>query len=203
MTTCAEALSVLSTTRLDEIPQNSAVAHHIETCPNCSRLVTDMKYADERLALSLDSSVPPMPPTLVSANAISHAERDRREFVATWIRRSLAFAAGITVVAFLRSDTGKYLTGADDFQRQSIQINCIPASTALDAAATVLRSTRSNAYASPDRRLITVQGPFAEVRQALTKIEMLDRSAPSCTLPPATTQPAPVPTPGAGKSGKD
>lgn len=199
MTTCAECLSVLSTTRLADIPRNSPVSAHIETCPNCSRLVTEMQVAERRLAVSLDSSIPNMPPTLVAANAITGSELEHRQSVARWVRRALAFATGLLVVAFLRSDTGKYMTGADDFQRQSIQIDCLTAASAMDLATPFLRSSHSKVYSSPDRKLITVQGKAQEVAQALAKIELMERMN-GCLLPRTR---APEPTPAAEKPGKD
>ena len=199
MTTCAECLSVLSTTRLADVPQNSAIASHIETCPNCSRLVTEMQVAERSLALSLDSSIPNMPPSVVAANAITGSELEHRKSVARWVRRALAFATGILVVAFLRSDTGKYMTGADDFQRQSIQIDCLTAASAMDYATPFLKSTHSKIYSSPDRKLITVQGKAQEVSQALAKIELMERMN-GCSLPRTKTS---EPIPSAGKSGRD
>lgn len=183
MTTCAECLSVLSTTRLADVPQNSAVSSHIETCPNCSRLVTEMQVAERRLALSLDSSIPNMPPTLVAANAITGSELEHRQSVARWVRRALAFAAGIIVVAFLRSDTGKYMTGADDFQRQTIQLRCISSEEALELATPYLRSNKGRIYRNGDLRLVTVQGKADEVNAVLTQIERAERTIPQCQIP--------------------
>jgi hypothetical protein len=158
-----------------------------------------MQVAERRLALSLDSSIPNMPPTLVAANAITGSELEHRQSVARWVRRALAFAAGIIVVAFLRSDTGKYMTGADDFERQSIKIECLTATSAMAAAAPFLQSSHSRIYSSPDRKLITAEGKSLEVAQALAKIEVMERMN-GCSLPRAGT---PVPTPSAEKQGKD
>lgn len=183
MTTCAECLSVLSTTRLADVPPNAAVSAHIGTCPNCSRLVTEMQVAERRLALSLDSSIPNMPPTLLAANAITGSEREHRQSVARWVRRALAFAAGIIVVAFLRSDMGKYMTGADDFQRQTIQLRCISSEEALELATPYLRSNKGRIYRNGDLRLVTVQGKADEVNAVLTQIERAERTIPQCQLP--------------------
>lgn len=202
MTTCSECLTILSTTRLSEIAQNPAIAEHVETCPGCSRLVTEMKYAEHRLALGLESSIPGMPPTVVASSAITAAEREHRESIAKWVRRSLALAAGIIAAVFLRSDTGRYMTGADDFVRQSIQISCLSASPTMETVRPMLQSTRSRIYASPDMKLITVQGQDAEVRAVIARIESMNRS--SCGLPDARPAAPDAKTiPADGKAGKD
>lgn len=185
MTTCAECLSVLSTTRLSEIPQDSAMAAHVATCPNCSRLVTEMQYAERRLGESLESSIPITPPATVAANAMTESEIEHRKSIARWFRRGLAFAAAILFVAFLRSDTGRYMTGDDDFQRQTIVLKCISSESALELATPYLRSTRAMIYRAGDLRMVTVQGKAAEVNDVLTQIERAERVSTQCQAPVA------------------
>ena len=199
MTTCSECLSVLSTTRLSDIPGDSAVSHHVATCPNCSRLVSDMMYADQRLSLALDSSLPNTPPTTVASNAmITGDEREHRESVAKWFRRGLAIAAGIIAVAFMRGDIGRYMTGDDDFERQTIVLRCISSAQAVELATPVLRSNVGRVSRAGDLQMVTIQGKHQEVNAALDQIEQAER-LPQCQLP------APKPptiTPSAGTPGK-
>jgi hypothetical protein len=200
MTTCAECLSVLSTTRLSDIPRDSAVSSHLLTCPSCSRLVTDMKYADERLALALDSSIPTTPPSTIASNAIfTGPELEHRELVAKWFRRALAVAAGFIAVMFLRSDVGRYMTGHDDFERQTIVLKCISSEEAMALATPYLRSNVGRVYRAGDLSMITVQGRSQEVETALNQIERAERDAPQCQLP----APAPKAIPSVEKQGKD
>ena len=197
MTTCAECVAFLSTTRLADIPANPALSSHIASCPNCSRLVTEMQYADQRLALSLDSSFPTMPPTQIAADAITASEMAHRQSVAAWFRRGLAFAAGILVVAFLRSDTGKYMIGADDFEKHSIEVNCLSRETAMALAQQYLTSRTGRVYRAENSNLVVVQGRSAEVNQAMSRIENAERTA--CQIP---NRPQDV-NPAGEKSGKD
>ena len=201
MTTCAESLAVLSTTRLSDIPRDSAVSQHVATCPNCSRLVTDMMYADQRLSLALDSSNPGTPPSTLASDAmISGDEREHRESVAKWFRRGLAIAAGLLAVMFLRSDVGRYMTGKDDFERQTIVLKCISSEAALELATPYLRSSTGRIYRAGDLRMVTVQGTSQEVESALTVIERAERSTTECQLP-APTPPRVTPSGEKGGTG--
>jgi hypothetical protein len=144
-----------------------------------------MMYADQRLSLALDSSLPNTPPATVASNAvIGGDEREHRESVAKWFRRGLAVSAGLIAVAFLRTDTGKYMTGKDDFERQTIELRCISSEAALELATPYLRSSTGRIYRAGDLRMVTVQGKSQEVESALTVIERAERSS-QCVLPGA------------------
>ena len=199
MTTCTECLSVLSTMRLSDIPQNSAISAHIGTCPNCSRLVTDMQIAEQRLANSLDTSIPTMPPTQIATEAITRSELSRRESVARWIRRGLAFAAGLIFVLYLRTDRGESLIRPDDFRRQSVELNCLSSESAMDLATPYLRSRSARIYSVRGRNVVIIEGVGTEVTEALAQISRMD-DAKHCNVPRAT--PVPV-NPSAGTPGKD
>jgi hypothetical protein len=199
MTTCTECLAVLSTKRLADITSDPAISGHINTCPNCSRLVTDMQFAEQRLALSLSSSFPSMPPTQLAAEAVTGSERMRRESVARWIRRGLSFTAAALFVVFLRTDTGARLIGADDFVRQTVALKCISPEAAMDLASPLLRGRGSMVYRAKDLNIITIQGQANEVAQALAQIDQID-SPDRCATTRTTT---PTVSPEDGKQGKD
>lgn len=199
MTTCAECLAVLSTMRLSDIPRESAISAHLSTCPNCSRLVSDMQLAEHRLAVSLDSSIPTMPPTQIAIDAITRSELSRRESVARWIRRGLAFAAGLLFVLYLRTDRGESLIRPDDFRRQSVELNCLSSEGAMDLATPYLRSRSARIYSVRGRNMVIIEGAGAEVTEALAQINSMD-DAQHCNVPPATTAPL---NPSGGTPGKD
>jgi hypothetical protein len=199
MTTCAECLAVVSTMRLSDIPANSAISAHISTCPNCSRLVTDIQLAERRLGLSLDASMPTMPPTQIAGNAIMRSELARRESVARWIRRALAFGAGLLVVLYLRTDRGESLIRPDDFRRQSVELNCLSKESAMDLAIPYLRSSSGRIYAVRGRNVVIIEGVGAEVTEALVQINRMD-DATHCDAPRATAAPV---NPSVGTPGKD
>jgi hypothetical protein len=199
MTTCTECLAVLSTKRLADITSDPAISGHINTCPNCSRLVTDMQFAEQRLALSLSSSFPSMPPTQLAGEAVTGSERMRRESVARWIRRGLSVTAAALFVVFLRTDTGARLIGADDFVRQTVALKCISPEAAMDLASPLLRGRGSMVYRAKDLNIITIQGQANEVAQALAQIDQID-SPDRCATTRTTT---PTVSPEDGKQGKD
>jgi hypothetical protein len=199
MTTCAECLAVLSTTRLADITNDAAISGHINTCPRCSRLVTDMQFAEQRLALSLSSSFPSMPPTQLAAEAMTGSERMRRQSVARWIRRGLSFTAALLFVIFLRTDTGARLIGADESVRVIVKLKCISPEAAMDLASPLLRGRGSMVSRAKDLNIITVQGQAKEVAQALAQINQID-SPDRCATP---RPPAGTTIPADGKPGKD
>ena len=199
MTTCAECLAVLSTTRLADINNDAAISGHINTCPNCSRLVTDMQFAEQRLALSLSSSFPSMPPTQLAAEAITGSERMRRQSVGRWIRGGLSFTAGVLSVVFLFSDLGQFLIGADDSQRVIVKLNCISPEAAIDLAVPMLRDHSSRIYGAKGLNIVTVQGPADEVARVLAQIDEIDTPDRCATPRPGTATTIPED----GKQGKD
>ena len=185
MTTCTECLGVLSTMKLSEIPANSAISAHITTCPNCSRLVTEMQLAERRLAVSLDGWMPTMPPTQIATDAITGSELARRESVARWIRRGLAFAAAFLLVLYLRTDRGESFIRPDDFRRQTVELNCLSSESAMDLATPYLRSRSARIYSVRGRNVITIEGIDAEVTEALVQINRMD-DAKHCDVPRTT-----------------
>lgn len=197
LTGCAECLAVLSTTRLSDIPDDSRVAAHVGTCPNCSRLVADMQLAERHLAHSLDMSGPAMPPTQVALDAITRSELERRQSIARWLRRGLAFAAAFLFVIFMRSDRGESLVRPGDYRKQSVELDCLSPEAALRLAAPLLTSRLSAAYRSGNSSYITVEGRGAEVSAVLARI---DEAQAMCAVRPVIP---PDLTPVDGKQGKD
>jgi hypothetical protein len=158
-----------------------------------------MQVAERRLALSLDSSIPAMPPTQIAADAITRSELSRRESVARWIRRGLAFGAALLFVLYLRTDRGESLIRPDDFRRQSVELNCLSSESAMDLAVPYLRSRSARIYSVRGRNVVIIEGAGAEVTEALAQINRMD-DAQHCNVPPATTAPL---NPSGGTPGKD
>jgi hypothetical protein len=153
-----------------------------------------MQYADQRLSNTLTNAIPITPPTVLAADALTRSELEHRESVARWFRRGLAFAAGLLVVFFLRSDPGRYMTGSDDFQQQRLELKCISRERALDLGGAQLHSRRGRIFRSHSGS-ITVEGKADEVNAALNEIESADNA---CELRPGA-----APNPPASTTGKD
>jgi hypothetical protein len=160
-----------------------------------------MKFAEQRLAMSLDNSIPTMPPTQVAADAIVGSEKMRRESVAKWIRRGLAFTAGIMFVFFMRSDLGERIIGGNDLRRQTVELKCISPQAAMDLATPLLRSRSARIYTAKGLNIVTVQGSSREIAQVLSQIDQFDNPS-RCALP-GSTAPAPTVSPSAATPGKD
>jgi hypothetical protein len=161
-----------------------------------------MTYADQRLALTLDSSVPHTPPSTVAKNAaLTETELEDRRSVAKWFRVGLTTAAVVVGLVFFRTDVGKYVTGNDDFERQTISLRCISSEDALELATPYLRSSKGRIYRAGDLRMVTVQGKSQEVEAVLTQIERAESQVTQCQLPGVLPAPKEV-IPSGGKQGK-
>ena len=140
-----------------------------------------------------------MPPTQIAADATARSELSRRESVARWIRRGLAFGAALIFVLYLRTDRGENLIRPNDFRRQSVELNCLSSESAMDLATPYLRSRSARIYSVRGRNVVIIEGVGDEVTEALTQINAMD-DAKHCDGPRAT--PVPV-NPSAGTPGKD
>jgi hypothetical protein len=159
-----------------------------------------MLAAEQRLAMSLDMSMPTMPPTQLALDAITQSELERRKSAGRWIRRALAFVAGLILVLFLRSDRGESLVRPDNFRRQSVELHCISTQAAVELATPILRSSSARIYTVRDLSLVTVEGLDPEVSEALALIASMDNPSRCTTLPHPSA--APIIPSGEGQ-GKD
>ena len=101
MTTCAECLDRLASSRLSDMRFDAAVLEHCATCERCASVATDVRYAEERLAMTLSELRPGVPAPAIAEGAIIGAERYRRRSIARWVRRGLAGVAGLIFATYI------------------------------------------------------------------------------------------------------
>lgn len=189
MTTCAECLTALSTMRLAEIGESSPIRQHYATCPNCSRVAQDLQYAEHKLALALSEMGSPFPPEAIAEDAITGSERLRRRTTAKWIRRGLAFLAGLLLTGYVVRERA-INPGRPEIITRTIVMRCGSPDDAMEIVTPYLRSNGSAVYKATNAKVITIRGIESEVAEAISQIDALD--ARSCALPapaPTVTQP--------------
>lgn len=201
MTTCAECLQALSSARLSDISPGSAIAVHCSTCAYCTRVADEVRYAEYRLAASLNEERPGFPSEEVAFAAIDGSEFRRRRRIARVVRGALALIAlglfGAAMEAIVEDDVRptKHLV------TETIRLSCITGKQAAELVTPYLRMRGSGVYHSDDLRTVTIRASNDELAEATMALKEIDNPV-SCTIPTPGT-PAPTPTTSAGTPGKD
>jgi hypothetical protein len=191
MTTCAECLAALASTRLSDIRHDTLILDHCSTCERCATVAADVRYAEERLAMTLSDLRPGVPSITLAGEAISGAERLRRRSAAKWFRRALAAFGGVILATYIAENRG----AREPQMTETIPVRCITTEAAVDILTPYLRSNGSVVYTTRGMQLITVRGTSEEIATAKAQLDALE--ARECRIPGADVIPS------AGKPGKD
>lgn len=182
MTNCSECLNALSSARVSDIAPGSTIALHCATCPQCMRVADEVRYAEYRLAASLNEARPGRPSDEVAIAAIGGSELRRRRRIGRWVRGVLALAAlgifGAAMEARLEGDGPNTLT-------ETITLHCLTAKQAGELVTPYLRSNGSVVYESDDLRTITVRANSEEFSAARMVLDKFDNAA-SCATSSST-----------------
>lgn len=198
MTRCAECLTELSSARLADIGPGSSVAVHCAICPDCRRVAEEVRYAEYRLAASLNEQPPATPPILVAQGALVGSERVRRRRIGGWIRGGLAFAGSILLAGAVEAALERRQPKTD-ITMETVELRCLSTEAATDLATPYLRSSGSAIYKADGAHAITVRGKTSEVVAALAQVQYFDEPA-TCALLPGPVSP---PSNSSGIPGKD
>jgi len=210
MTTCAECLTAISSSRISELQPGSAVALHCATCADCSRVAEEVRYAEYRLATALNEQRSGLDSSDLTEAAMRGSERLRRLRVGRWIQSALIVAGCFVFFVFMeraRQPTNpraldnlppipEAVVDAHGIATRTMTLRCMTPDQAMAIATPYLRSDAA-VYSVPGFSAVTLRGPREEFRQAVSAIEQLDAQ---CQLPHATT-PAPATSP--ARPGKD
>lgn len=199
MTTCAECLSTMSTSRVSDIQPGSAVALHCATCANCSQVAEEVRYAEYRLAKALNEQRSGLDSSDLTIAAMKGSERLRRIRVGRWIQGALIVAGCYVFFVFMEQrtkvDSGPVdpslpgaLIDAEGIATRTITLECITPDQAMSLATPFLRS-KGMVYTAPGIPAVIVRGKPDEFRRAVRAIEQFDTK---CELPRATPQPRPT-----------
>ena len=200
MTTCSECLNALSSARVADMGPGSAVAIHCATCPVCSRVADEVRFAEYRLAASLNEARPGTSSEEMAAVAIDGSERLRRQRVGRWIRVGLGVAALAVFAVFWET-----MRGAREDRNlltETITLRCVTASQAAQLITPYLRADGSVVYHADELRTVTIRATSEQMASAKMVIDGLESGVckiPSGSTPAPTADPAPttsVATPG-------
>lgn len=199
MTTCAECLSTMSTSRVSDLEPGSAVALHCATCANCWGVAEEVRYAEYRLATALNEQRSGMDSSEVTVAAIKGSERLRRSRIARRLRIALIVAGCGVFFVFMERMRGTpnprsldnlpaipdAIVDDHGIATRTIMLQCLTPEQAMALATPYLRSN-AVVYSVPGISAITVRGPREEFRRAVSAIDEFDVQ---CQLPRATTVP--------------
>jgi len=199
MNTCAECLMALSTARVADINPGSAIALHCYTCPDCNRVADEVRYAEYRLASSLNEATPSTGGYELAAWALVESERVRRKRIARWIRGVLAVIAlgifGAAMEAFTEDDADR----RQHLITETVELRCLSPEAAAELVTPYLRQSGSVVYNARGIRAITIRGRVEEVAEAKMVVDRLDKTG-ECIVLPGTS---PAPATSVGTPGKD
>ena len=202
MTACSECLNALSSARIADMGPGSAVALHCATCPVCTRVADEVRYAEYRLAASLNELPPRISSQEVAVAAIDDSERLRREKVGRLIRLGLGVAALAVFAVFW--ETMRSAREDRNLLTETITLRCVTASHAAQIITPYLRADGSVVYHADELRTITIRATSEQMASAKMVIDGLESGI--CKIPSAST-PAPIaipaPTTSVATPGKD
>lgn len=188
MMTCAECLSAVLVADYPDMDAASPVGLHCATCPDCTRVVTQVRERERNVASMLEGVRMSALPSVVGREALVAS---RRRIARRW-RMILIAALGATasfgivreIVPRLRGDMGT----SDPVVTMTLQLKCITSSQASDLATPYLRSKQPAIYEAKGLSAVTLRGASIEVEQARRAIEEFDVK---CQLPATTRTPPP------------
>ena len=191
MTSCSECLELLSTMRLADLNRGGAVTQHCASCERCAQIVSDLRFAEQRLVLTLAELAPTSPSYAVATEAIRGAARLRRRTAARWFRAALG-AFGLFLLGTYLKEKVWDTRGPDPITR-TISPKCMKPEAAVSIVSPFLRSDGSAAYASIGFPALTIRGREREVTLAISQLDAFESKF--CGLPDAGGAPATTATP--------
>ena len=186
--TCQECLAVLATGSLRELTPESPVMSHAATCPECSRVTTQLRER-ELHAADMFNSLPPLSNPLTIAETAAGMGRRRRKgrivvmITGTALAATIWIAAATTVIPALnRAD----VRVASDLRTETIQLSCLSPKQAGDIISPYVRSHGSTFYLpSSGLSAITVRGTIKELRKSHDLISQFENDpSAACHLSP-------------------
>ena len=200
MTTCAECLTMLSTARLSELGQSTVIAEHCGTCERCALIAAEIRFAEQRLALSLSEARPLAPSYQVASEAVTGSDRRRRRAAARVFRAVVGTFGLLLLGSYLKEEW--WDTRGSGRTTATLALKCLTADQALTVVVPLLRGNGSAAYPQPGFAALTVHGRDREVMQATSALDAFQSRF--CGVPTTVGAPAPAPAiPSAGIPGKD
>ena len=169
MTTCAECLTILSTARLAELGKNSVIAEHCGSCERCAVVAAEIRFAEQRLALTLGEARPRSPSYQVAGEAITGSERTRRRAAARLFRAVVGTFGILLLGSYLKEEW--WDRRRPPLTTATLALKCMTSEQAMTVVVPLLRSSGTRAYPQPGFPALTVRGPDREVMQATAALD--------------------------------
>lgn len=186
MISCRECLTAVSTGSYSDMQPDTEVGVHCSTCPDCSRVVTQVRDRERRFAASLEELRMTTAPSEVAQSAIAS-----QRMLKARIWRGLLFGAlmatlSVAVVdwAIPAYERAVPITFGEGTVTETIPLSCITPRQASDLATPFLRSKSPAVYTARDIQAVTLRGVKGELLQAKAAIHDFDIK---CQLPRTST----------------
>jgi hypothetical protein len=196
MTSCAECLTALATSRLADFSAQTELVAHCSQCSACAEALSDFQLAERKLAFTLAELRPLPPAVMVASEAIAGSERLRRRTAARWFRRALAFAGAALLSSYLYEEVWQKQWPVT--VTETIALQCMTPEAATAVVTPYLRSGGPAVYSVPGAKAITIRGIEGEATRAIWELKSFESKY--CQLPPPVGAAV---TPGAAAPGKD
>jgi hypothetical protein len=179
MTSCAECLTSLATTRLADFNRESVLVAHCSQCAACAAALSDFQLAERRLALTL-SELRPLPPSItVASEAIAGSEKLRRRTAARIFRSALAIIGLVLLGSYVREEI--WIKQWPVIITEIVQLQCMSTDDATALVTPFLRSDGASVYSVPGARAITIRGAESEATRAIFELKTFESKY--CLLP--------------------
>lgn len=204
MTSCAECLTLLSAARLSELNQNTVVVEHCRTCERCAGVAAEIRYAEQRLALTLAESRPVSPWYVVASEAITGSDKLRRRTAARLFRGVVALFGLALLTSYFREEVWDLKEEVWDRRgppviSSTVTLRCTNADAAIAVVTPLLRQSGASVSAPPGFPSLILRGQEPDVMQAISALDAFESRF--CGIPEGTgKQPA---TPADATPGKD
>ena len=184
---CTEVLATLSTASLRDMPPDSAVMLHCDTCPDCSRVTTLLRDREYEAATVLNGLPPMSNPITVAEQAVIASKRRRLGRVAVMISGAalvvtIWIAAALTVIPALNQSDVNIAT---TLHTETMQLSCLSPQQAADIINPYVRSHGSTYYIpTTGISAITVRGTREELAKSRNLIHDFESDPKAaCHLP--------------------
>ncbi|MGZ8379523.1 MAG: hypothetical protein ACXWZS_12365 [Gemmatirosa sp.] len=192
--TCTECLRLVATADVHELTTATAVTEHCRTCADCATVVDEVGQEAQRLADTLDGTLPGVPAHVVALRAVAGAAPGRRRTR----RLRTALSAGAVTVALLGTVMLlRTSTGAAAVETRTVELHCLAPEQAAELVRPLMTAQIEVTF-RPTLNLpvLMLRGPHRDLALAEQQIAQIDarwgaeRSA-YCAGAPRTNAPAP------------
>ncbi len=124
---CSEVLATLSTASLRDMPPDSDVMLHCDTCPDCARVTTILRDREYEAATLLNGLPPMSNPIAIAEQSVIASKRRRVGRVAVVISGAALIvtiwvAAALTVVPAMNNSE---INDATALHTETMQLSCL------------------------------------------------------------------------------